>query len=156
MRPLLLLFPGLSLLSGGCHPAPKLREADLTNQGRGKYWDEVYSTDIYGRLNGSYPTRYGQPRLPYRCDYFGAKGRVVHYHNQDSVTVVDRGANSDVVYNPDQYQLRDSTLIYWQDTLKVVALTPKLLVLEHEFDHKKALRIYVPSRYQQKRVQPVE
>ncbi|MBJ6146426.1 hypothetical protein [Hymenobacter sp. BT559] len=150
------MLPTLSLLSGGCHPAPTLREADLTNYGRGKYWDEVYSIDIYGRLNGSYPTRYGQPHLSYRCDYFGAKGQVVHYLNTDSITVVDRGSNSDVRYNPDQFQLCDSTLIYWHDTLKVVALTPKLLVLEHEFDHKKALRIYVPSRYQQKRVQLVE
>lgn len=146
----------LCLLSWGCHPAPKLREADLTNDGQGKYWDEVYSTDIYGRINGSYPTQYGKPRLPYRCDYFAAKGRVVHYRNVDSLTVIDRGGNSDVVFNPDHFRLGDSTLIYWQDTLKVVALTPKLLVLEHEFDHKIALRIYVPSRYQQKRVRPVE
>jgi hypothetical protein len=152
MRPGLSLLPVLSLLAGSCHPAPKLREADLTNQGHGKYWDQVYSTDIYGRINGSYPTQYGRPRLPYRCDYFAAKGRVVHYDNVDSATVVDRGADTDIKFNPDQFELRDSTLSFSGRANKVVALTPQLLVLEYTFEGKKALSIYIPSRHQVKRV----
>ena len=152
MRVLSVQWLVFGFLLWGCHPEPELSESCLTNSEKGKYWDLVYSTDIYGRPNRSYGPRSLQP---YDCDYFAADGHVVHYANADSATVEDRGANTDVQFNPDQFQLRGSTLTFGGRTHKVLALLPQLLALEFGPEGKKALRVYTPSQHQVKRLKKV-
>jgi hypothetical protein len=149
----------LLVLGGGCRPAPAFHQEDLTNAGRGKYWDRVYSTDIFGHINPSYAAPAGpapaqHATITYDCDYFASNGQAIHYTNIDSSTVTDRGY-SDVIYNPDTFVLRDSLLTFSGHTHQILTLTPQVMVLKYEYEHRKAISVYLPSKYQTKRIKPV-
>jgi hypothetical protein len=149
----------LLVLAGGCRPVPVFHQDDLTNAGHGKYWDRIYSTDIFGRINPSYAAPAGyvpeqRATITYDCDYFASNGQAIHYANVDSSTVTDRGY-SDVIFNPDKFVLRDSFLTFSGHTHKILTLTPQVMVLEYEADKKKAISVYLPSKNQTKRIKPV-
>lgn len=150
----------LGLLLSACRQAPASPQDYLTNAGEGKYWDCVYSTDVYGHANGSYapsagPAYYRHATIIYRCDYFASNGQALHYNNIDSVTVIDRGANTDVQYNPGSFKLQANTLTFGGHRHKILALTPQVMVLEYEYEGQKAISTYLPSKYQKKIIRPV-
>jgi hypothetical protein len=133
----------------------------LTNNGKGRYWDEVYSTSTNGTINASYP----DPHLIYldslakkvryvnTCIYFSGQDHVMHYVNLDSVRVRDIDENSDALLNPGYFKLRDDTLIFALNMHhKILTLTPQAMVLEYVFKGKKSVRVYLPSRFQLKQV----
>jgi hypothetical protein len=155
---LFCLLLGLPLFA--CCQAPASRRDYLTNAGKGKYWDCVYSTDVYGHANASYaasagPAYYRHATIMYRCDYFASNGQALHYNNVDSVTVIDRGANTDIQYNPDSFTLQDNTLTFGGHWHNILALTPQVMVLEYEYEGRKAISTYLPSKYQKKVIRPV-
>jgi hypothetical protein len=154
-----LLCLSIGLLLAACQHAPASQQEYLTNAGKGKYWDRVYSTDVYGHANASYapsgPAYYLPATIIYGCDYFTSGGQALHYTNIDSVTVIDRGANIDIEYNPDSFELQDNTLTFGGHRHKILALTPQVMVLEYEYEGRKAISTYLPSKYQQKIIRPV-
>jgi hypothetical protein len=155
-----LLSFSLGLLLFACRQAPTSQQDYLTNAGKGKYWDCIYSTDVYGHANASYAASAGAayymcPTTIYRCDYFASNGQALHYNNIDSVTVIDRGANTDIQYNPDSFDLQANTLTFGGHRHKILALTPQVMVLEYEYEGRKAISTYLPSKYQQKIIRPV-
>lgn len=77
---------------------------------------------------------------------------MIHYKNLDSIRVIDKGANTDVVFNPDKYVLSDSVLFFLGQPNKILVLTEKIIMLEYKYEGKKAIRIYVPSKYQNKQI----
>jgi hypothetical protein len=151
----LLLLAALFGLSGCYQSTSPLLERYLTANGHGNYWDCVYSTTVLGHINPSYATpSLDRPvTLPYDCAYFAAHQQVIHYANVDSTTVTDRGA-SDVQFNPDQFALRGDVLFFSGQAHRILTLTPQVLVLEYECEHRKAIRVYLPSKYQHKRIKP--
>lgn len=155
-----LLSPSLALLLSACRQVPTFQQDYLTNAGKGKYWDCVYSTDIFGRINPSYAApiarhNFQRATITYSCDYFAINHKALHYTNLDSVTIIDRGANTDVKFNPDSFELHDSTLTFGGHRHKILTLTPQVMVLEYEYDRRKAISIYLPSKYQKKVIRPV-
>ena len=150
----------LGLLLSACRQAPASQQDYLTDAGRGKYWDCIYSTDVYGHANASYaasagPEYYRHATIIYRCDYFASNGQALHYDNIDSVSVIDRGANTDIGYNPDRFKLQDNTLTFGGHRHKILALTPQVMVLEYEYEGRKAISTYLPSKYQKKTIRPI-
>lgn len=152
----LFLLTALLGLTSGCQPDSTLLLRALTANGHGKYWDCIYSTSVRGHINQTYPTpSLDRPvTLAYDCAYFAAPNQVIHYANVDSSTVTDRGS-SDVQFNPDTFALRDSLLFFSGHQHRILTLTPHVLVLEYEYEHRKAISVYLPSRYQVKRIKPL-
>ncbi|RZJ94950.1 MAG: hypothetical protein EOO60_01800 [Hymenobacter sp.] len=152
----LSIIAALLALTGSCQPDSSLLEGYLTANGHGKYWDCIYSTSILGRINPTYATpSLDRPvTLPYDCEYFAAHQQVIHYANVDSSTVTDRGY-SDVQFNPDKFELRDSLLFFSGHQHRILTLTPQVLVLEYEYEHRKSISVYLPSKYQAKRIKPL-
>jgi hypothetical protein len=146
----------LSLL-GSCQSAPSLLERYLTADGQDKYWDCVYSTSVLGRINPTYatPSEERPVTLPYNCEYFAAKQQVIHYANVDAGTVTDQG-DSDVQFNPDKFELRGNFLFFSGHQHHILTLTPQVLMLEYEYEHRKFISVYLPSNYQIKRIKPLQ
>jgi hypothetical protein len=141
----------------GCYQSNStLFERYLTANGHGNYWDCIYSTSVLGRINPTYATpSLDRPvTLPYDCEYFAAHQQVIHYANVDSSTVTDRGY-SDVQFNPDKFELRGNLLFFSGHQHRILTLTPQVLVLEYEYEHRKSISVYLPSKYQAKRIKPL-
>lgn len=154
-----LLSLSLGLLLSACRQAPASQQDYLTNAGKGKYWDRVYSTDVYGHANASYaasgPAYYLPATIIYSCDYFDSTGQVIPYTNIDSITVIQRGAYTDIASSPGTFTLHDNFLTFSGHTHKILTLTPQVMVLEYGYEGRKAISTYLPSKYQKKIIRPV-
>lgn len=150
------LVSALLSLLGSCQSTTSSPERYLTDDGHGKYWDCIYSTSVLGHINPTYaPPSLERPvMLPYNCEYFAAHQQVIHYANVDSSTVMDRGY-SDVQFNPDTFALRGNFLFFSGHQHRILTLTPQVLVLEYEYEHRKAISVYLPSKYQTKHIKPL-
>ena len=146
-----LLVSGLFLSLIGC-TANKDNLSKLSSVGniKYKYWDVIYTTNIFGR----YHSPLNRDGKPYSCDKFEINGKVSHYDYLDSVSVIDRGCNTDIKYNPDDFIFESDTILsFGGRKFKIDALTKNIMVLKSISSDKNYMTvIYQASRMQEKEV----
>lgn len=125
----------------------KIQNTILTGSGI-KYWDKIYTTDVYSR--GYSPVN--KSHKPMYCDKFEASGRVTHYNYLDSLKIVESGCDSDLIVNPDNFTFEsDSALNFGGRTYIVDVISKDIMVLKFGPDRNRiATVIYKASKLQNK------
>ncbi|HEX8657956.1 MAG TPA: hypothetical protein VF690_10495 [Hymenobacter sp.] len=123
---------------------------DLTGNSGIKYWDVVYSSDIYNRPQNPF----SKSGLPNYCIKLERSGRVTHYNYLDSLRIIDRGCNTDVVFNPDSFTFEsDSTLRFGGRKYSITFLSKEFMILKFGPDRiNRATVIYSASKAQTKEI----
>jgi len=131
------------------------REAILTANGEGMYWDEVCSSNALGRYNlilrntSGYNSRLNG--LPIFTLMFSSNHKLMYYFNQDSTTIVDMNiVTGDVQYNPSKWEIMNNKIRLIGDTCEILLLNKEVLVIKTIKKSKALLRVYVPSYWQNK------
>jgi hypothetical protein len=109
----------------------------LTRNGKGKYWDLVYQSDVYGT---THKTLFGKDSLP-ESSLFFSKDKVINYFVYTKNEIVNtNNLKTDIKFN-DDYQLNKDTLQFNGYKFLIKKLTEDSLFLEN-FNQRKMLRIY--------------
>ncbi|QJX47438.1 hypothetical protein HMJ29_11010 [Hymenobacter taeanensis] len=150
----LLLYALYALAMTSCNqPKSDKREAILTGNGKGRYWDLVSSNNGLNRYNldiwagRSYSDK--RRGIPTSTLLFSANNKLMYYMNLDSTTIINMNTVAgDVVYNPANYKLMGNKISLIGDTSEIVLLNKEIMVLKKL--RRGYIRIYMPSKWQKK------
>ncbi|HEX8429088.1 hypothetical protein [Hymenobacter sp.] len=150
-----LFLVGISLNISCIKSKSEEKNAILTGNGKGKYWDIIGSKNGLDRYNPaikkSFSYRDAGAGLPKDCDFFGRNNKLLHYHNIDSIKIIDPHVFADdVFYNPDDFFIEEDSIKMSGFKYKIIHLDEELLVVKRMYKGKSILIFYVPSKWQGK------
>lgn len=145
MRSIYLLF--IVCLSFSCGNQNEIKNL-LTNNGKGKYWDLIYNSNIDGEPQQVIDQR---NQLPKKSIFLAKKGLLINYYNYDSMHVIELNKITGDILLDNNFELKGDLFRANGRDFHIKKLSSDSLIL-NAIGNEHIVQKYISSKNQNKNV----